>query len=75
MVNGNDGGANVSVNGGRTFTAQGNQATAEFYRVTVDNDIPYRVYGAQQDNSTAAVQAAFGGGGRGGGGALAKSFG
>jgi len=66
MVNGNDGGANVSVNGGRTFTAQGNQATAEFYRVTVDNDIPYRVYGAQQDNSTAAVQSAFGGGGRGG---------
>ncbi|MCP4245409.1 MAG: glycosyl hydrolase, partial [bacterium] len=67
MVNGNDGGANVSLNGGQTFTDQMNQPTAEFYRVTVDNGIPYRVYGAQQDNSTAAV-AATGGGGRGGGG-------
>ncbi|MDX2150189.1 MAG: glycosyl hydrolase [Bryobacteraceae bacterium] len=51
MVQGNDGGANVSVNGGRTWTEQ-DQATAQFYRVTVDDDFPYNVYGAQQDNTT-----------------------
>jgi photosystem II stability/assembly factor-like uncharacterized protein len=51
MINSNDGGANVSFNGGRSWTEQ-DQPTAQFYRVTVDNDFPYHVYGAQQDNST-----------------------
>lgn len=55
MINGNDGGANVSRNGGQTWSTQRNQPTAEFYRVTVDNQFPYRVYGAQQDNSTISV--------------------
>jgi len=55
MINANDGGANVSFTGGRSWTGQMNQPTAEFYRVTVDNRFPYWVYGAQQDNSTAAV--------------------
>lgn len=55
MVNSNDGGANVSLNGGKTWTTQKNQPTAEFYRVEVDNRFPYRVYGAQQDNSTISV--------------------
>ena len=55
MINGNDGGANVSLNGGRTWSTQHNQPTAEFYRVSVDNQFPYRVYGAQQDNSTISV--------------------
>lgn len=55
MVNSNDGGANVSVNGGKTWTTQKNQPTAEFYRVEVDDQFPYRVYGAQQDNSTISV--------------------
>lgn len=54
MVEGNDGGANVSFDGGRKWTAQ-NQATAQFYRVTVDNDFPYHIYGAQQDNSTVKI--------------------
>ena len=45
MVNSNDGGANVSLNGGESFSEQMNQPTAEFYRVTVDNRFPYRVYG------------------------------
>ncbi|HSK72099.1 MAG TPA: hypothetical protein VK892_10420, partial [Pyrinomonadaceae bacterium] len=54
MINGNDGGANVSFNGGRTWTEQ-DQATAQFYRVTVDQDFPYNVYGAQQDNSTVKI--------------------
>lgn len=55
MINGNDGGANVSLNGGLSWSGQMNQPTAEFYRVTADTRFPYRVYGAQQDNSTASV--------------------
>lgn len=55
MVEGNDGGACVTFNGGKTWTTQNNQPTSEFYRVTVDNQYPYRVYGAQQDNSTMSV--------------------
>ena len=51
MVEANDGGANVSFNGGRTWTEQ-DQATAQFYHVTTTNHFPYRVCGAQQDNST-----------------------
>lgn len=54
MIEGNDGGANVSFDGGETWTEQ-DQATAQFYRVHVDNDFPYNVYGAQQDNSTVKI--------------------
>ena len=54
MINSNDGGANVSFNGGRSWTEQ-DQATAQFYRVTIDNDFPYNIYGAQQDNSTIRI--------------------
>ncbi len=52
MIQANDGGANVSLDGGRTWSTQSNQPTAEMYQVAVDNQYPYRVYGAQQDNST-----------------------
>ena len=55
MIQANDGGANVTLDGAETWTTQYNQPTAEFYRVTVDNQFPYRVYGAQQDNSTISV--------------------
>ncbi len=55
MIEGNDGGANVSLNGGASWSTQRNQPTAEFYRLTVDGQYPYRVYGAQQDNSTISV--------------------
>ena len=51
MIEGNDGGANVSFNGGRSWSEQ-DQATAQFYHVTTTNHFPYRVCGAQQDNST-----------------------
>ncbi|MFN2603731.1 MAG: glycosyl hydrolase [Gemmatimonadaceae bacterium] len=51
MIEANDGGANVSFNGGRTWTEQ-DQATAQFYHVVTTNHFPYRVCGAQQDNST-----------------------
>lgn len=54
MIESNDGGANVSFNGGRSWTEQ-DQPTAQFYRVTVDNDFPYNIYGAQQDNSTVRI--------------------
>ncbi|HKY43574.1 MAG TPA: hypothetical protein VJM50_10800 [Pyrinomonadaceae bacterium] len=54
MIQSNDGGANVSYNGGRSWTEQ-DQPTAQFYRVAVDNDFPYNVYGAQQDNSTMRI--------------------
>jgi photosystem II stability/assembly factor-like uncharacterized protein len=54
MIEGNDGGANVSFDGGRNWTEQ-DQATAQFYRVTVDRDFPYNIYGAQQDNSTVRI--------------------
>lgn len=55
MIEANDGGACVTLNGGATWSSQNNQPTAEFYRVSVDNEFPYRVYGAQQDNSTISV--------------------
>ncbi|MDZ7638937.1 MAG: glycosyl hydrolase [Bryobacterales bacterium] len=54
LLQANDGGANVSLNGGKTWTEQ-DQATAQFYRVTLDNDFPYNVYGAQQDNTTVRI--------------------
>ncbi len=54
MIEANDGGANVSYNGGRMWSEQ-DQATAQFYRVALDNDFPYHVYGAQQDSSTVRI--------------------
>jgi photosystem II stability/assembly factor-like uncharacterized protein len=55
MIQSNDGGANVSLDGGRSWSTQLNQPTAEIYQVAVDNQYPYRVYGAQQDNTTVIV--------------------
>jgi len=55
MVQSNDGGANVSTDGGRTWSTQDNQPTAEFYGVWLDNAFPYNLYMAQQDNSTYIV--------------------
>jgi photosystem II stability/assembly factor-like uncharacterized protein len=55
MIVSNDGGAQVSLTGGGSWSTLLNQPTAEFYRVTVDDQFPYRVYGAQQDNSTITV--------------------
>ncbi|REJ99386.1 MAG: glycosyl hydrolase [Acidobacteria bacterium] len=55
MINANDGGANVSFDGGASWSWQMNQPTGEFYRVFVDQQWPYRVYGPQQDNSTISI--------------------
>lgn len=49
MIQSNDGGANISTDGGRTWSTQNNQPTAEIYGVFMDNQYPYRIYGAQQD--------------------------
>jgi photosystem II stability/assembly factor-like uncharacterized protein len=55
MIQANDGGANVTLDGGRSWSTQYNQPTAEIYQVYVDERFPYRVYGAQQDNTTLIV--------------------
>lgn len=55
MIESNDGGANVSTNGGKTWTNEDRQPTAQFYRVALDEDFPYHLYGAQQDNSTVKI--------------------
>ncbi len=54
MCNSNDGGGNVSVNGGETWTEQ-HYVTTQLYHVNVTNDVPYHVCGAQQDNSTICI--------------------
>jgi photosystem II stability/assembly factor-like uncharacterized protein len=55
MIVADDGGAQVSINAGAAWTTYHNQPTAQFYRVTTDNHFPYRIYGAQQDNSTVRI--------------------
>ena len=55
MIIADDGGAQISFNGGKTWTTYHNQPTAQFYRVTTDNSFPFRIYVAQQDNSTLRV--------------------
>jgi photosystem II stability/assembly factor-like uncharacterized protein len=67
MVESNDGGANVTINGGETWTGQA-FPTAQMYHVATTRDVPYHVCGAQQDNSTICVSSAAGGRGGGGGG-------
>ncbi|MDX1477511.1 MAG: glycosyl hydrolase [Saprospiraceae bacterium] len=55
MIIADDGGGQVSFDGGDNWTTYHNQPTAQFYRVTTDNHFPYRIYGAQQDNSTVRI--------------------
>ncbi|WP_405411269.1 glycosyl hydrolase [Maribacter sp. Asnod1-A12] len=55
MIIGDDGGAQISYDGGETWSTYYNQPTAQFYRVTTDNAFPYRIYVAQQDNSTLRI--------------------
>ncbi len=62
MIASNDGGAHITQDGGKTWTSQSNQPTAQMYRVSVDNAFPYRLLGGQQDNSTVRIRSrsAFG---------------
>lgn len=55
MIIADDGGAQISNDGGNNWSTYYNQPTAQFYRVTTDNTFPYRIYGAQQDNSTIRI--------------------
>ena len=55
MIIGDDGGAQVTYDGGETWSTYHNQPTSQFYRVTTDNHFPYRIYVAQQDNSTIRI--------------------
>ncbi len=56
MIQANDGGANVSYDGGTSWSTQANQPTAQMYRVSTDNDFPYRLLGGQQDNSAVRIR-------------------
>jgi len=56
MINSNDGGANISLNGGASWSTQQNQPTSQFYRVIADAQVPYHVYGGQQDNSAIGIK-------------------
>ena len=51
-----DGGAQISFDGGENWSTLGNQPTAQIYRVTTDNSFPYRILGAPQDNSTIRIK-------------------
>ena len=55
IINANDGGANVTFDGGETWSSINNQPTAQIYRIITDNQDPYRLYGGQQDNSTLSI--------------------
>ena len=63
IVEGNDGGANVSLDGARTWSSQMNQPTGQFYRVIADNQYPYRIYSAQQDSNGITIASQSMGGG------------
>ncbi len=55
MIEANDGGANITTDGGENWTKEDNQPTAQFYRLSVDTDFPYRILGPQQDNSAVRI--------------------
>lgn len=55
LVIANDGGAAISFNQGKTWSSQANMPTAQFYRINVDNQFPYRIYGGQQDNTSVSI--------------------
>lgn len=61
IINANDGGATITTNGGRSWSTQDNQPTAQIYHVVTDQQFPYWVYGAQQDNSSIAIPSATSG--------------
>ncbi|TMQ71043.1 MAG: glycosyl hydrolase, partial [Candidatus Eisenbacteria bacterium] len=65
MIESNDGGVNVTFDGDLSWTQEDNQPTAQFYHVITDDAFPYKVYGAQQDNSTVCIASRTDGGGIG----------
>lgn len=65
MINGNDGGATITFDGGKSWSTLENQPTAQFYEAITDNRFPYHVYGSQQDNTTVSIPSRTDGGGIG----------
>ena len=65
MINGNDGGGTISLDGGETWSSEMNQPTAQFYHVATDDQFPFRLYGDQQDNSSVSIASAGRSGGVG----------
>lgn len=63
MIVADDGGAQVSFDGGNNWSTMDNQPTGQYYRVTTDNAVPYRILGAQQDNSTVRIKSRTSGAG------------
>lgn len=62
LINANDGGASISLDGGKSWSTQDNQPTAQFYHVAVDDDFPYKLYGGQQDNTSVIIASRSDGG-------------
>ena len=62
LINANDGGASISLDGGASWSTQDNQPTAQFYHVAVDDAFPYKLYGGQQDNSSVIIKSRTDGG-------------
>lgn len=62
LINANDGGASISLDGGKSWSTQDNQPTSQFYHVAVDDGFPYKLYGGQQDNSSVIIQSKSDGG-------------
>ena len=56
MIIADDGGAQISFDAANSWSTLGNQPTAQIYRVTTDNSVPYRILGAQQDNSALRIR-------------------
>ena len=56
MINANDGGASITLDGAKSWSSQDNQPTAQFYHVIVDDVYPYRLYSGQQDNSSVVIK-------------------
>ncbi len=63
MIESNDGGVNISFDGGKTWSTQGNQPTGQFYRIALDDDFPYNIYSSQQDSSSVKIASRGGGAG------------
>ncbi|MBC8087630.1 MAG: glycosyl hydrolase, partial [Phycisphaerae bacterium] len=62
LINANDGGVSISMDGGRSWSTQDNQPTAQFYHVAVDDAYPYKLYGGQQDNTSVIIKSRTEGG-------------
>lgn len=65
MIECNDGGANITTDGGESWSSLMNQPTGQFYRLSVDNDFPYHILGPQQDNTAVRILSRTSGGGIG----------